>query len=120
MPMPLSMASQDEDVRLIEIRGGKQLRQRLADMGLTLGITVRVMAANAKGPLIIDVKDTRLAIGRRMAHKILVELADQPERRLHRGFRHRTHRFRWHHGRNRRWHKVFGRHKGRKDPTNEE
>jgi len=120
MPMPLSMASQDENVRLIEIRGGKQLKQRLADMGLNPGTTVRVMATNGEGPLILDVKDTRLAIGRRMAHKILVEPTDQPERRHYRRFRHRAHRFRGHHARHRRWHKVFGRQKVRQDPTKEE
>jgi len=71
--MPLAMASPGEDVRLVEIRGGTRMRQRLADLGLNLGMTVRVMGVNGRGPLIVAVKDSRLAFGRGMAHRILVE-----------------------------------------------
>ena len=71
--MPLTRASPGEDVRLIEIRGGMRMRQRLADLGLNLGMTVRVMGINGGGPLIVAVKDSRLALGRGMAHRILVE-----------------------------------------------
>ncbi len=73
--MPLAMVAPGEDVRLTAIRGGRRMRQRLADMGLNLGMTVRVMQRDRHGPLILAVKDSRLALGRGMAHKIMVELA---------------------------------------------
>ncbi len=71
--MPLSMVTPGESVRLVSIRGGRRIRQRLADLGLTPGTTLRVVQANAWGPLIVAFKDdARLALGRGMAHKIEV------------------------------------------------
>ncbi len=72
--MPLTMAPRNEDVRLVAIRGGQRIRQRLADLGLTPGTTLRVVQADSWGPLIVAFKDdARLALGRGMAHKIEVE-----------------------------------------------
>ena len=72
--MPLAMVSPGEEVRLVAIRGGQRLRKRLADLGLNVGMTVRVMQRDEYGPLILAVKDSRLALGRGMAHKIMIEL----------------------------------------------
>jgi Fe2+ transport system protein FeoA len=71
--MSLSMVSPGEDVRLVAIHGGQQMRKRLADLGLNVGMTVRVVQRNGHGPLILAVKDSRLAVGHGMAHKILVQ-----------------------------------------------
>jgi len=72
--MPLSMVSPGEDVRLVAIRGGRRVRKRLADLGLTPGTILRVVQAGFHGPLIVAFKDdARLALGRGMAHKIMVE-----------------------------------------------
>ena len=73
--MPLAMASPGDEVRLIAIHGGQRMRKRLADLGLTLGLTVEVMRRDSHGPLILAVKDSRLALGHGMAHKIMVEPA---------------------------------------------
>ena len=72
--MSLTMVSPGEEARLVAIRGGQRLRKRLADLGLNLGMTVRVMRCDGRGPLILAVKDSRLAVGRGMAHKIMVQL----------------------------------------------
>ncbi len=117
MLIPLTMASPGEYVCLVEILGGKRVRRRLAEMGLNKGLTVQVMASNGDGPLIITVKDSRLAIGRNIAHRILVHPADRPRRSDHQKSSHqeahcfKTHRFgrrhrpgfagRWRHHRNR-------------------
>ncbi len=71
--MPLSMVTPGETVELIQIREGKRLRKRLADLGLNVGLEIRVVQNCFSGPLILAVKeDARLAIGRGMAHQILV------------------------------------------------
>lgn len=71
--MPLSMVPCDSCVRLIGIQGGRRLRKRMAELGLNPGSTVRVVQRHGHGPMILAVKeDTRMAIGRGMAHKILV------------------------------------------------
>ena len=72
--MPLMIATPGEDVKLIAVRGGRRVRKRLADLGLTPGTVLRVVQADAWGPLIVAFKDdARLALGRGMAHKIMVE-----------------------------------------------
>jgi Fe2+ transport system protein FeoA len=71
--MPLVMVQPGEEVRLVAVQGGLRLRKRLADLGLNLGMTVRVLQHNGHGPLILAVKDSRLALGRGMAHKIMVQ-----------------------------------------------
>ncbi len=71
--LPLSMAAPQQQVRLVEIRGGHRLRKRLADLGLTVGSTLRVIQAHGHGPMIIAVRhDTRMAVGRGIAHKLMV------------------------------------------------
>lgn len=76
--MPLAMVANGEEVRLVAINGGQRLRKRLADLGLNIGMTVRIMQRDVHGPLILAVKDSRLAVGRGMAHKIMVEPLASP------------------------------------------
>jgi Fe2+ transport system protein FeoA len=71
--MRLSMVSSGETVKLVKIAEGKRLRKRLADLGLNVGLEVRVVKNCFSGPLILAIReDSRLAIGRGMAHKIHV------------------------------------------------
>lgn len=62
-----------QTVELAAIDGGRRLRKRLADLGLTAGSRIRVVQNHFAGPLLLAVQhDTRLAIGRGMAQKIRV------------------------------------------------
>ena len=70
--MPLSMASPDETVKVVAVRAGWGLQRRLADMGLTLGVKVRVINSQRTGPVVIDIRGSRLALGQGVAHKIMV------------------------------------------------
>jgi Fe2+ transport system protein FeoA len=50
-------------------------RKRLEDMGLTPGTRVTVVkSAPFRGPLEVHVRGSRLALGKRMAERILVEV----------------------------------------------
>ncbi|NOZ71992.1 MAG: ferrous iron transport protein A [Chloroflexi bacterium] len=71
VPMPLSMVPIGVQVRLEEIRAGQRLAHRLAELGLTPGIELGVIQ-NAGGPILVAVRDSRLALGRGMAHKVMV------------------------------------------------
>jgi ferrous iron transport protein A len=78
MSIPLPMARNGQALRLVSIEGGAHLRQRLGDMGLTPGTSLRLVQADGGGPLIVAVKDdSRLALGRGMALKIIVEVEQQ-------------------------------------------
>lgn len=71
--LPLSLVNQGESVIVRQIRGGRELRQRLFDLGLHPGARIRVVKNEQPGPLIVAAKqDGRLALGRGMCHKILV------------------------------------------------
>ena len=55
---------------------GWRFGKRLSDMGLTPGTRVRVVkTAPLHGPVEILVRDSRLALGRGMAERVLVERA---------------------------------------------
>ncbi|QPC80510.1 ferrous iron transport protein A [Phototrophicus methaneseepsis] len=71
---PLMFAEKGEVVWLTEIRSGDKLRRRLNELGLYVGMEVRVVQGSNSGPMILAVKnDTRLAVGRGMAQKIMVK-----------------------------------------------
>ncbi|MDD5448877.1 MAG: FeoA family protein [Actinomycetota bacterium] len=74
--MPLSLATVGSVLDITEIRGGAGLQKRLADMGLMPGTRVRLVQKQERGPVLIELKGSRLALGRGMAHKIMVEEAN--------------------------------------------
>jgi len=71
--MVLSGVDPEKEVTLIAITGGRGIRSKLYSMGLVPGVKLRVLNRNGTGPVMVAVKDSRLAIGRGMAEKIIVE-----------------------------------------------
>lgn len=77
--LPLALAGRGDLVTIQRVEGCPTLRQRLIDLGLNPGATVRIMQNERPGPMIVAVKqDGRLALGRGMAHHILVVPAPNP------------------------------------------
>ena len=70
---PLSFLAQGEEAVVVEIRGGKGLQRRLTSMGLTPGKNVRMVNLSLRGPAVVAVGDTRLALGRGQLHHVMVE-----------------------------------------------
>jgi len=70
--MPLSGVSEGARVRLVGIDAGRRLSARLAAMGLVPGVEILVVTNRGAGPAVVEVKGTRLALGRGMARKIVV------------------------------------------------
>lgn len=71
--MPLSLASVGEELKVIEITAGHGLRRRLAELGLTPGAPVTVISGCHPGPLLVDVRGSRLSLGFGVGQKILVK-----------------------------------------------
>jgi len=70
--IPLAMVAVGEWATVQQIRGGRRMRRRLADLGLAPGVAVRLVQAGVSGPIIVAFKnDARVAIGRGMACRIL-------------------------------------------------
>ena len=68
---PLSSVRRGEIVQLTRIEAGRRLSRRLAELGLTPGVTIQVLHVNG-GPILIAVRGARLALGKGMAEKIMV------------------------------------------------
>ncbi len=70
--VPLSLVKPGERVRVSAIQAGHRFRTRLHAMGLTLGSTLEVLNSVRGHPVVLQVMGSRVAIGYRMAQKILV------------------------------------------------
>ena len=69
--MPLAMAHVG-DVNIIrKITGRDEVRQRLAELGFVVGETV-VVVSELGGNLILNVKESRVALDKTMAMRIMV------------------------------------------------
>lgn len=69
--MPLTMAPQGEPAVIRKITGKDEIRQHLAELGFVVEETVTVVS-QLGGNLIVQVKDSRIALDRDMANRILV------------------------------------------------
>ena len=71
--IPLAMVCPGEEVKIVSLRAGRGLAQRLADMGLVRGRTIKVVSSHMPGPLMIGMRGSRLVLGCGVAQKIMVE-----------------------------------------------
>lgn len=71
MMMPLSLAVIGEENTIKRIGGSPEVRSHLADIGFVAGGSVTVVTTIG-GNMIVNVKDSRVAISKEMASKILV------------------------------------------------
>ena len=69
--MPLVLANAGEEQIVKKVGGSQELRQHLADMGFVPGGSVTVVSTIG-GNVIVKVKESRVAISREMAQKIMV------------------------------------------------
>ncbi len=51
----------------------REMLRRLMDLGLTRGCVFEVVQGGGHGPVLIEVRGTRIALGHRLARKLLVE-----------------------------------------------
>lgn len=61
-----------ESAKISALRGGKNLNARLSTLGFTPGVIIYMTHNYGHGPIIVTVRDTRIAIGRGEARHILV------------------------------------------------
>ena len=69
--MPLTMAKAGETVTIRKITGRDEVRQHLAELGFVVGKSVTVIS-RLGGNLILQVKDSRIALDQTLAQRILV------------------------------------------------
>ena len=69
--LPLTMASQGEPMTIKKIGGKQETKKFLETLGFVVGGTVTVVS-EINGNMSVNVKDSRVAIGKDMANKIMV------------------------------------------------
>ncbi len=70
--MPLTNIKEGVKAKLQAINGGRQLRTRLAALGLLPGTEIEVIQNSGKGPFVVSVRGSRIVIGRGMASQVEV------------------------------------------------
>jgi len=69
----LSVVPGGESARIRRLTGGQAFVSRLVPLGFVPGARLHVIQNPGRGPLLVAVCDTRVALGRGEADKILVE-----------------------------------------------
>ena len=69
--MPLTMAETGRELEIRRIGGKEETRRFLESLGFVMGGFVNIVSMTG-GDLIVKVKDSRVAISREMANRIMV------------------------------------------------
>ncbi len=69
--MPLTLAVAGEENRIRKIGGKQEVRAHLENLGFVVGSAVTLINA-VGGNVIVNVKDSRIAISKEMAQKIMI------------------------------------------------
>ena len=69
--MPLTMAKNGESNIIKKVGGREETRKFLEKLGFVVGGAVTVISETG-GNVIVNVRDSRIAIGREMANKIII------------------------------------------------
>lgn len=69
--MPLSMIAEGETATITRIGGKEETRRFLENLGFVVGAIVTVISKTG-GNVIVNIKESRVAIGSDMASKIMV------------------------------------------------
>jgi Fe2+ transport system protein FeoA len=70
--MKLTQLHENDLARVVAVEGGPGFRQQLCLRGLCEGTKLRMLSCT-HGPVLVDIKGYTLALGRGMAHRIVVE-----------------------------------------------
>lgn len=69
--MPLTLANPEEENTIKRIGGKAEVKKHLENLGFVAGKTVKVISTMG-GDVIVKVNETRVAISKEMAQKIMV------------------------------------------------
>ena len=69
--MPLALANVGEENIIKKIGGKPEVKQHLENLGFVVGGTVKIVNTLG-GNVIVNVKDSRIAISKEMAQKIMI------------------------------------------------
>ena len=61
--------------KVVEVKGGWGLRQKLSELGILPGQLLTVSSSSAwRGPILVQIHSNEVALGRGVARKVMVEV----------------------------------------------
>lgn len=82
MDLSVSDLRPGETAQVRKLEGGRGYVARLAALGFTIGAPIKVLRRNARGPLLVSLRGTQIALGFGEAAGILVSRCDEGEATL--------------------------------------
>ena len=75
MMMALDAVGVRKQVRVVAIEGGQNVRSHLSLLGIHIGDWLKVVErAPFRGPVLVEINGSRVAIGRGVAAKVIVDI----------------------------------------------
>jgi len=68
----LTEAGINKELVFVRVDSGSGATQKLTDMGLIPGVRLKVLHNVGRGPVKISLKDSKLALGHGIAHRVIV------------------------------------------------
>ena len=68
----LLYAPKDTPLEIVSLDGGNVLHQKLTAMGLTHHAVVRVLRGGGSGPMVVEVRGSRVGLGKGICSRIMV------------------------------------------------
>jgi Fe2+ transport system protein FeoA len=75
----LDCADVGKTYTMLGLEGGQFFREKIYSMGLNPGVKFTILLNSGHGPIEIQVRQTKLAIGRFMAHRIKIRENGSPD-----------------------------------------
>ena len=73
MTCPITFATSNKELKIVEILGGDRAKHKLLERGFCVGKCVCVMKDSCRGDLILKTKTSKYAVGFGLASKIIVD-----------------------------------------------
>ncbi|MBP3200748.1 MAG: ferrous iron transport protein A [Lachnospiraceae bacterium] len=74
--LPLTYVKSGDFVKILKVNGKDDARKHLNDLGFVEGTVCAVISSHS-GDVILNVKDSRLAVTREMADRIMIDIVDK-------------------------------------------
>jgi len=69
----LDQARKGEHVTLLSVQCSRGIMSRMTSLGFTPGVEIEIVQNFGRGPMVVSLRGTRVALGRGEARKILVQ-----------------------------------------------
>ena len=76
--LPLTFVKTGDIVKIMKVSGKDDTKRHLNDLGFVEGAVLTVISSH-NGDVILNVKDSRLALTREVADKVMINLADKSD-----------------------------------------